>query len=86
MQSLPTAALPADQRLALCLVGTDGTVLAAQHADDAFYAASTIKLLVLSALLHSVTAGRLALTDEVLVAEDFTGHDGRPFRLTGGTG
>ena len=47
--------------IGFALVGPDGGVLAQRNARDVFYAASTIKLGVLVAVLRQVDAGRLQL-------------------------
>jgi beta-lactamase class A len=81
--SLPTAAAPDEVRLAHCLLDADGTVLSAEHAEEPFYAASTIKLHVLLAVLRAAEAGRLDLEAELSVTRTFTGADGQPFTLAG---
>jgi beta-lactamase class A len=81
--SLPTAAAPTEVRLAHCLLDADGTVLSAEHAEEPFYAASTIKLHVLLAVLRAAEAGHLDLEAELPVTCTFTGADGQPFTLAG---
>ena len=74
--SLPTAAAPTEVRLAHCLLDADGAVLSASRADDPFYAASTIKLHVLLAVLRAAEQGRLDLDAELPATCTFTGADG----------
>lgn len=81
--ALPTAAPPADRRIAWCLHGADGTLLEAEDAARPFYAASTIKLHVLAAVLRAADAGRLDLTRTVPATRTFTGDDGAAFTLGG---
>lgn len=81
--TLPTAAPPADVRLAHCLLDAQGTVLSAHAPDLPFYAASTIKLHVLLAALRAADEGRLDVMAEVPAARTFTGIDGAPFTLGG---
>ncbi|WP_247828197.1 serine hydrolase [Arthrobacter antioxidans] len=52
--------------ISYCLTTLDGTVLAEDGADTAVYAASTIKLAVLVAVLRAVDAGRLTLDQELV--------------------
>ena len=80
---LPTAAAPDEVRLAHCLLDADGTVLSAAHAEEPFYAASTIKLHVLLAVLRAAEAGRVDLAAELPVTRTFTGADGQPLTLAG---
>jgi beta-lactamase class A len=81
--SLPTAAAPTEVRLAHCLLDADGAVLSAGRAEEPFYAASTIKLHVLLAVLRAAEAGRLDLDETVTATRTFTGADGAPFTLAG---
>ena len=69
--TLPTAAPPADVRLAHCLLEAQGTVLSAHAPDLPFYAASTIKLHVLLAALRAADEGRLDVMAEVPAARTF---------------
>ncbi|WP_087483854.1 serine hydrolase [Brachybacterium massiliense] len=69
--TLPTAAPPADVRLAHCLLDAQGTVLSAHAPDLPFYAASTIKLHVLLAALRAADEGRLDVMAEVPAACTF---------------
>lgn len=69
--TLPTAAPPADVRLAHCLLDAQGTVLSAHAPDLPFYAASTIKLHVLLAALRAADEGRLDVMAEVPAARTF---------------
>ena len=55
--SLPTAAAPTEVRIAHCLLDADGAVLSAARAEEPFYAASTIKLHVLLAVLRAAEQG-----------------------------
>lgn len=81
--SLPTAAAPTEVRIAHCLLDADGTVLSSAREEEAFYAASTIKLHVLLAVLREAGAGRVDLDAEVPATRTFTGADGEPFTLAG---
>ena len=81
--SLPTAAAPTEVRLAHCLLYADGAVLSASRADDPFYAASTIKLHVLLAVLRAAEQGELDLDAELPATRTFTGADGEEFTLSG---
>lgn len=80
---IPTAALPAERRVALALAGTDGTLLQAEDPHRPFYSASTIKLHVLLAVLHAAAAGTLDLDRAEQATRTFTGVDGAPFTLFG---
>ena len=80
---LPTAAAPTERAVAVCAVRTDGSVITEDRADRPFYAASTIKLLVLLATLRASDAGALDLDAVVPATRTFTGHDGEPFTLDG---
>ena len=81
--SLPTASAPTEVRIAHCLLDADGAVLSAERAEEPFYAASTIKLHVLLAVLAAAGSGRLDLDSDVPSTCTFTGADGREFTLTG---
>ncbi len=81
--ALPTAEPPRDHLLAYCLVDDHGRALTSSSPDEPFYAASTIKLLVLSTLLSASAADRVSLASQVSVAGSFTGSDGTSFQLTG---
>lgn len=60
----------------------DGTVFASSGSDRCFYAASTIKLAVLVALLRAVERGEVSLGDLVEVTEEFpSAVDRSPYRL-----
>lgn len=82
--SLPTAAAPTEVRLAHCLLDADGAVLSAARAEEPFYAASTIKLHVLLAVLRAAEQGELDLAAELPATCTFTGADGEEFTLSGG--
>lgn len=81
--NLPTAAPPADIRIAHCLLDAHGNVLSSQEGDRPFYAASTIKLHVLLAALRAAGDGTLEVNAEVPATRTFTGIDGAPFTLGG---
>jgi len=81
--SLPTASAPTEVRIAHCLLDADGAVLSAERAEEPFYAASTIKLHMLLAVLAAAEEGRLDLDAPVTATRTFTGVDGRPFTLAG---
>ena len=81
--SLPTAAAPTEVRLAHCLLDADGAVLSVSRADEPFYAASTIKLHVLLAVLRAAEQGELDLDAELPATCTFTGADGEEFTLSG---
>ena len=81
---LPTAAAPTEVRLAHCLLDADGAVLSASRAEEPFYAASTIKLHVLLAVLRAAEQGELDLDAELPATRTFTGADGEEFTLSGG--
>lgn len=57
--------------------------LAVRGSQRRYYAASTIKLHIMLAVLQKVEAGELRLDDELTATRTFTGCDGRPFTLTG---
>jgi beta-lactamase class A len=57
--------------IAYCLADMRGTVLAERHADLRFYAASTIKLAVLIAVVRAVERGRLSLDQAVAATHTF---------------
>lgn len=81
--SLPTAARPDHQRLGVALAGPGGELLSASAADDPFYAASTIKLHVLAAVLRAGDAGLIDLDATQRARRTFTGEGGAPFTLEG---
>ncbi|WP_270408352.1 serine hydrolase [Brachybacterium paraconglomeratum] len=81
--SLPTAAAPTEVRIAHCLLDADGAVLSAARAEEPFYAASTIKLHVLLAVLRAAEQGALDLDTELPATRTFTGADGEEFTLSG---
>lgn len=70
-------------RISYCLADGRGTVLAQRHADEPYYAASTIKLHVLLTALGQVDRGELDLEATLPAARTFTGHDRAPFTLEG---
>src|SRR5690606_40044152 len=80
---LPTAAPPSEVAVAHCLLDACGTVLSAHDPERPFYAASTLKLPVMAAILRAVEAGELGLATELPVTRTFTGSDGAPFPLGG---
>lgn len=80
---LPTAAPPSEVAVAHCLLDARGTVLSAHDPERPFYAASTIKLHVMAAILRAVEAGELGLATELPVTRTFTGSDGALFTLGG---
>lgn len=55
--------------VAFCVRRAGGTVLAERHADESFYAASTVKLAVLAAVARQLEAGDVAL-DTTLTSTD----------------
>lgn len=81
--SIPTAAPSVERQVSVALAGADGTLLHAEDPDRPFYAASTIKLHVLLAVLRATDAGKLDLDREETSRHTFTGVDGRPFTLDG---
>ncbi|EYT48705.1 beta-lactamase class A [Brachybacterium muris] len=81
--SLSTAAPPTERHVAIALAGADGSLLHSQDPDRPFYAASTIKLHVLMAVLNAVDAGHLDLDRTEPARRTFTGVDGAPFTLFG---
>lgn len=81
--TLPTASAPRGEAVAACLLGGDGAVLGAEDADRPFYAASTIKLHVLMAVLRGADRGDLDLAGEVAATRTVMGPDGRPVTLAG---
>lgn len=81
--SIPTAPVPTQRSCSVALSATDGTVLHARSADRPYYAASTIKLHVLLAVLHAANQDRIDLDGEKRARRTFTGIDGRPFTLGG---
>lgn len=81
--ALPTAAPPVDRRIAWCLLAADGTLLESEDAARPVYAASTIKLHVLAAVLRAADAGGLDLTRTVPATRTFTGITGAAFTLGG---
>lgn len=80
---IPTAHAPAPRRISVALAAADGALLHAQDADRPYYAASTIKLHVLGAVLRAADAGALDLDASQAARRTFTGADGRPFTLGG---
>ena len=80
---MPVADAGAEPLIAWALVDADGTVLAEHESARPFYAASTIKLHVLLAVLRAADAGTLDLDHEETSRHTFTGVDGRPFTLDG---
>ena len=80
---LPTAAPPEVIAVAHCLVDARGEVLSAREPDRPFYAASTMKLHVMAAVLRAAEAGELDLDAAVPATRTFPGADGAPFTLGG---
>ncbi len=60
-----------------------GEPLALRSSGRRYYAASTIKLHIMLAVLQEVEASELRLDDVLTATRTFTGCDGRPFTLTG---
>ena len=83
--SLSTAAPPTERHVAIALAGADGSLLHSQDPDRPFYAASTIKLHVLMAVLNAVDAGHLDLDRTEPARRTFTGVDGAPFTCSATT-
>lgn len=81
--AIPTAAAPTDRLVSWCLLSSRGKILDAEDPARPFYAASTIKLHVLAAVLRAADAGTLDLTETAPATRTFTGHDGGSFSLTG---
>ncbi len=80
---LATASVGGPPAVSFALLGADGTVDAARAEHRAMYAASTIKLHVMCAVLEGIDSGEFA-SDQVLAATRmFTGTDGEPFTLEG---
>lgn len=65
------------------LLDAAGVPLASRGEQRRYYAASTIKLHIMLAVLQKVEAGELCLDDELTATRTFLGCDGSPFTLTG---
>ncbi|MCL6423203.1 class A beta-lactamase-related serine hydrolase [Brachybacterium sp. JHP9] len=81
MDAMPEIGGP--PRLSAALLGADGSALALEDADRPYYAASTMKLHVLIAVLEAADAGMLDLDASVPATRTFTGVDGAAFTLSG---
>lgn len=81
--SLPTAAAPSQIAVSHALLDERGRLLSADGPGRPYYAASTIKLLVLVAALRATADGSLDLDATVQSTRTFTGVDGSPFTLGG---
>lgn len=63
----------------------DGKAEWSVRPDDAFHAASTMKVPVMIELFHQVKLGKLKLTDQILVKNEFHSIvDGSPYKLSPG--
>ena len=69
--------------MSYALLDAVGEPLAVRGSQRRYYAASTIKLHIMLAVLQKVEAGELRLDDELTATRTFIGCDGRPFTLTG---
>jgi len=81
--SIPTAAAPDQVSVSHCLLDAAGAPISAQGAEKPYYAASTIKLHVMLAVLRAADRGDLNLDDAVTATRSFTGADATTFALGG---
>ncbi|MGO1979234.1 serine hydrolase [Brachybacterium tyrofermentans] len=81
--SIPTADAPDQVSLSHCLLDAEGSVLSSADAERPYYAASTIKLHVMVAVLRAADRGAVDLDDVVTSTRSFTGADGTTFTLGG---
>lgn len=78
-----TASVAGPPSISFALLDHDGKLRASRDPERCYYAASTIKLHIMLAVLQMVEAGELRLDDELTATRTFLGCDGRPFTLTG---
>lgn len=78
-----TARVEGPPSVSYALLDAAGVPLASRGEQRRYYAASTIKLHIMLAVLQKVEAGELRLDDELTATRTFTGCDGKPFTLTG---
>ena len=80
---IPTADAPDQVSLSHCLLDASGSVLSSADAERPYYAASTIKLHVMLAVLRAADRGDLDLESAMGATRTFTGSDGALFTLGG---
>lgn len=80
---IPTADAPDQVSLSHCLLDADANVLSSADAQQPYYAASTIKLHVMLAVLRAADRGTVDLDEAVTATRRFTGADGTTFTLGG---
>ncbi|MGV0372051.1 serine hydrolase [Corynebacterium pilbarense] len=73
----------AEPTIAYALLDEQGRLSNSRLAHRTFYAASTIKLHVMIAVLHAIDRGELDLQDPLSSTRTFKGSDGKPFDLRG---
>ncbi|WP_197709446.1 serine hydrolase [Tessaracoccus timonensis] len=78
-----TARVEGPPSVSYALLDASGASLASRGEKQRYYAASTIKLHIMLAVLQKVEAGELGLDDVLTATRTFVGCDGRPFTLTG---
>lgn len=78
-----TASVEGPPSVSYALLDASGVSLASRGEQRRYYAASTIKLHIMLAVLQMVEAGEFRLGDELTATRTFLGCDGRPFTLTG---
>lgn len=78
-----TARVKGPPSVSYALLDALGEPLAVRGGQRRYYAASTIKLHIMLAILRKVEAGELGLDDALTATRTFVGCDGRPFTLAG---